>query len=33
MIMLMRLGRLYVRCIGLEKRMYEVLMVPGIVFL
>ena len=25
------LGRLYVRCMGLEKRMSEVLMMPGMV--
>ena len=30
--MSMMLGRLYVRCMGLEKRMSEVLMMPVIVF-
>ena len=33
MITLMMLGRLYVRCMGVEKRMSEVLMMPGVVFL
>ena len=28
----MMLGRLYVCCMGLEKMMSEVLMMPGIVF-
>ena len=33
MITSMMLGRLYVRCMGLEKRMSEVLMMPEMVLL
>ena len=30
---LMVLGHLYVHCMGLEKRMSKILMIPGIIFL
>ena len=33
MITSMMLGRLYVLCMGFEKRVSEVLVMPGIVFL